>query len=120
MFDFPAFAKLFSLPDALSPSSNSFNTDLKTKNDEYARYTQDLCFLAKAHSQQAMETALNSVRENTDTVIKVATALNSPKLAEHCHDYWADAAQRAVLFADAMRQRGNYFIEHEEGATRRS
>jgi pimeloyl-ACP methyl ester carboxylesterase len=116
MFDFTAFAKLFSLPDALSPSPSPFNTHLATKTDDYAQYTQDLCFLAKAHSQQAVETALNLVRENTDTLIKTATVLDSPALAEQWRDYWEDAAQRAVLYADALRQRGNYFIEHEEGS----
>jgi hypothetical protein len=29
-------------------------------------------------------------------------------------DYWADAAQRTVLFWDVMRKRGNQFLEHEE------
>jgi pimeloyl-ACP methyl ester carboxylesterase len=31
-------------------------------------------------------------------------------------EYLTDAAQRAVMYTDAMRQRGNYFVEHEEGS----
>jgi pimeloyl-ACP methyl ester carboxylesterase len=116
MFDFPAFAKLFGLPDALSLSQSPFNTHLKTKGDDYAQYTQDLGFIARAHSQQAMETALKWGGENTDALMKFAAVMDPPAWADHWRDYWTDAAQRAVLYTDAMRQRGNYFVEHEEGS----
>ena len=32
--------------------------------------------------------------------------------------YWIDRTQRTWLYADALRRRGNDFVEHEEGASR--
>ncbi|OJJ13604.1 alpha/beta hydrolase [Alphaproteobacteria bacterium AO1-B] len=35
-------------------------------------------------------------------------------LFDACQSYWKDAAQRAVLTMDVLRQRGDIFLEHEE------
>ncbi len=117
MSSFPDFTKLFSLPNALSNSWQSpFASYTKPSGDDYSRYIRDLDFIARTHSQHAMKTALDWGRENTDTFLKVSAALNTPQWSEQWRDYWTDAAQRAVLFTDALRQRGNFFVEHEEGS----
>jgi pimeloyl-ACP methyl ester carboxylesterase len=38
-------------------------------------------------------------------------------LASHAVEYWVDAAQRATLFWDVMRQRGNQYVEQMQRAT---
>src|SRR5262249_53519855 len=45
-----------------------------------------------------------------------AWPMPDPRLADWraAWDYWVDACQRAVLFWDVMRQRGNTFLEHED------
>jgi hypothetical protein len=42
----------------------------------------------------------------------------TPALPQQWWEYMVDGAQRGVLFADAMRERGNHFVEHEEGSNK--
>ena len=44
----------------------------------------------------------------------LARACPMPPLVNDAADYFIDAAQRAVLFWDVLRQRGNQYIEHTE------
>jgi pimeloyl-ACP methyl ester carboxylesterase len=43
--------------------------------------------------------------------------MNTTGLAAHAMEYWIDAAQRATLFWDVMRQRGNQYLEQMQKQT---
>jgi len=46
-----------------------------------------------------------------------ASGATAATLADSIGSYWVDAAQRSVLMLDALRQRGNLYLEHlEQGA----
>lgn len=63
-----------------------------------------------------MRTAQTNLERNSEAWSKVSKAFQFPLQAEHWAAYLTDSAQRAVLFADAMRQRGNHFNDHEQGS----
>jgi len=85
-------------------------------DDAHVQYGRDLGYIAQAHGKQAMETAQANAQHNLETWQQVMSALATPMLAQHWWQYVVDGAQRSVLYADAMRERGNYFVEHEEGS----
>ncbi len=88
------------------------------QDGEYALYGRDLGFILQAHGKQATKTAQHNAKHNLDTWQQVVSAMTGPALPQQWWEYMVDAAQRSVLFADAMRERGNYFVEHEEGSNR--
>jgi hypothetical protein len=63
-----------------------------------------------------METARKNWTANAEAWRATMPALLTPALRQQWMDYLIDAGQRAVLFADAMRERGNCFVAHEEGS----
>ena len=84
--------------------------------EAYDCYARDLAAIAQIHGERAAQTAKGNYERNQEAWTTVAKALLTPRLAQQWSAYLTDAAQRAVLFTDAMRQRGNYFNEHEEGS----
>ena len=84
--------------------------------EAYDGYARDLAAIAQTHGERAAQTAKGNDERNQEAWTRVAQALLTPQLAQQWGAYLTDAAQRAVLFTDAMRQRGNYFNEHEEGS----
>ncbi|MBK1631106.1 alpha/beta hydrolase [Thiohalocapsa halophila] len=117
------FTKLLS--QSLSPFTDGGGTSqafeqwtksLDGHDDEYVQYGRDLGFIAHAHGKQAMDTAQRHAQSNLEAWQQVMGAMATPMLAQHWWQYVVDGAQRAVLYADAMRERGNHFVEHEEGS----
>lgn len=119
------FTKL--LPQSLLPLADGsaaartlgqWQTSLDGRDDAYVQYGRDLGFIAQAHGKQVLETAQTNAQHNAETWQQVMGAMATPMLAQHWWQYVVDGAQRAVLYADAMRERGNYFVEHEEGSNK--
>ncbi|MEB4589633.1 DUF3141 domain-containing protein [Candidatus Thiothrix sp. Deng01] len=90
----------------------------KASFNAYQNYAKDLETIFKAHTSRAQETLQQNWQHNLTAWNKLATAMLNPALAQQWSDYSVDASQRAVLFADALRQRGNAFVEHEEGSNK--
>ncbi len=86
------------------------------QDDDYNQYAKDLGFIAEAHNKRATETIQRQLQQNLADWSKVVMAFTPAMLGRDWLDYSIDAAQRAVLFTDALRQRGNYFVEHEDGS----
>jgi pimeloyl-ACP methyl ester carboxylesterase len=99
----------------LTPSTQSAGDESGASDNAYARYGRDLGTIHRAHSSRAMETASKNWSRNLAAWSKAVSAIG-PDGGRHWMEYLTDASQRAVLFADTMRQRGNYFVEHEEGS----
>ncbi len=114
MLNFPDFSQRSELADAFGAISQS----MSQKGDAYSTYATDLGAIAKAHGERARETTQVNMDRNLDAWQAVGRGLGTPMLHRRWAEYLTDAAQRAVLFADAMRQRGNYLIEHEEGSNK--
>lgn len=118
MFSFPDFSKRPEVADAFADLGRS----LSDSGDAFGRYAKDLGTIAQTHGERAAQTAQTNYERNLEAWNKVSQALMSPQLAPQLAQQWiaylTDAAQRAVLFTDAMRQRGNYFNEHEEGSNK--
>jgi pimeloyl-ACP methyl ester carboxylesterase len=119
------FTKLFSQADtrnALAEWSRAWGgLGSKTaggQDDDYVRYGRDLGFIVQAHGKQAMETAQRNAATNLQTWQQVMDSLMSPALPQQWWEYMVDSAQRSVLYTDAMRERGNHFVEHEEGSNK--
>ncbi|MGD9138790.1 MAG: DUF3141 domain-containing protein, partial [Desulfobacterales bacterium] len=114
MFNFPDFYKLPEVANVFADPDRSFIDN----SDVYVQHTKDLGFIAQTHSERATRIAQTNLERNSEAWSKVSKALLSPLLAQHWADYLTDSAQRAVLFTDAMRRRGNHFNEHEEGSNK--
>ncbi len=93
---------------------------LAREGDAFMDYAKDLGTIVEAHGSRAAETAHTNLKRNQEAWARIAAAFASPAASARLPQLWAeyltDAAQRAVLFTEAMRQRGNYFNEHEEGS----
>lgn len=84
--------------------------------DDYAQYAKDLGTVVEAHYRRALDTALGQTQKNQAAWSQIASTWATPMLGQLWLEYLVDAGQRSVLFTDAMRQRANYFVEHEEGS----
>ncbi|WP_254045140.1 DUF3141 domain-containing protein [Thiohalocapsa sp. ML1] len=120
MLDYSKF-----LPEALSAFTDTgamarpfeqWTKSLDGHDDAYVQYGRDLGVIAQAHGQRATETAQTNTQANWEAWQQVMSALMTPMLPQHWWQYVVDGAERSVLYADAMRERGNHFVEHEEGS----
>jgi pimeloyl-ACP methyl ester carboxylesterase len=114
MFNFPDFSKLSEVANVFADPGRPFSDN----SDVYIQYTKDLGFIAQTHGERATRIAQTNLERNSEAWSKVSKALLSPLLAQLWADYLTDSAERAVLFTDAMRRRGNHFNEHEEGSNK--
>jgi pimeloyl-ACP methyl ester carboxylesterase len=112
MFNFANLAKQSGLANAIDTWPRLADLD----KSDHSQYSKDLGFIVEAHTKRASETAQRNAEKNLEAWNKVASACASSWLAKDWLDYIIDTSQRAVLFADAMRERGNMFVEHEEGS----
>lgn len=92
--------------------------DTKESTEAFGTHLKDLDVINQAHSKRAVETVENNWAANLDSWHRAVAAMASPALGQQWLEYLTDASQRAVLFTDAMRQRGNHFVEHEEGSNK--
>jgi len=113
MFKLPDFAK----PGGAASPFEQLSHPFAVVQGNYAQYAKDLGFIMQAHSQRAAETMQRNTQKNLEIWNQLARFWMSPTLGKDWSEYWMDSGQRAVLYADAMRERGNYFVEHEEGST---
>lgn len=67
--------------------------------------------IATDHSAR-VRAALDAAHVLTDEFVREAQA-GGAGLAEALRQYWIDRAQRAVLYADTIRERGDIFLAHE-------
>jgi pimeloyl-ACP methyl ester carboxylesterase len=104
--------------NALTDWPQAWQTAANGDDSEYVQYARDLGVILQAHGKQASETSQKNLQRNLETWQQVSSAMMDPALARHWWDYMVDGAQRGVLFADAMRERGNHFVEHEEGSNK--
>jgi pimeloyl-ACP methyl ester carboxylesterase len=120
MLDYSKF-----LPEALSAFTDTgamarpfehWTKSLDGHDDAYVQYGRDLGVIAQAHGKRATETAQTNTQSNWEAWQQVMSALMTPMLPQHWWQYVVDGAERSVLYADAMRERGNHFVEHEEGS----
>jgi pimeloyl-ACP methyl ester carboxylesterase/tellurite resistance protein len=114
MFNFLNFTQLSEVANVFADVGRSLNDG----RDAYKQYAKDLAFIVQSHSERAMRTAQANLERNSEAWSKVAKAFQAPLSADNWVAYFTDSAQRAVLFADAMRQRGNHFNEHEKGSNK--
>lgn len=114
MINLSDLAKQSGFPASFDSVSRLFSA---TEGD-YGEYAKDLGFILQAHGQRSADTLRTNTERNLETLQKVAGAMTGANLLKDWTDYLVDGAQRAVLFADAMRERGNYFVEHEEGSNK--
>lgn len=114
MFKFADFAHLAGPCSALDGGPDFSRPTAKG----LASMRKDLGSIAEAHFERASDTAQANTRNNLEAWNKIAEAWVTPLSGQHWLDYGWDVAQRAVLYTDALRQRGNYFAEHEEGSNK--
>lgn len=114
MINFPDLSKLPEVSDAFGNLSRNLNQ----QGVVYGGFAHDLATIAQAHGTRATKTAQDNFQSNLDAWQRVSASLMSPMLPHHFQDYLTDTAQRAVLFTDALRQRGNFFDQHEAGANK--
>jgi pimeloyl-ACP methyl ester carboxylesterase/tellurite resistance protein len=69
--------------------------------------------LAMKHAETIREANWHKLSEAFKTSTALATTLFGPGVAFAAADYLRDAAQRTVLFVDALRERGNSYIARE-------
>jgi pimeloyl-ACP methyl ester carboxylesterase len=120
MFDYskylPESLAAFTKGSSMTGAFEQWTRSLDGHEDPHVQYGRDLGFIAQTHSKQALETAQANSEANWARWQQVMAGLMTPMLAQHWWAYAVDGAERSVLFADAMRERGNHFVEHEEGS----
>jgi len=82
------------------------------------QYASDLGSLARAHANRTVESLQSSIGNNQNKLKQTSPAFTPYQFTKDLEEYWTDLVQRQVLFLDVLRERGNNFIEHEEGDTR--
>ncbi|MCG6939880.1 MAG: DUF3141 domain-containing protein [Thiohalocapsa sp.] len=115
---FPQTEMRNALTDWTESWGQSWHKTFDGHDDAYVQYGRDLGIILQAHGKRAMETAQQNAKANLETWQQVLDGMVSPALPQAWWEYLVDGAQRTVLYADAMRERGNHFVEHEEGSNR--
>jgi pimeloyl-ACP methyl ester carboxylesterase len=82
--------------------------------EAYKSYYHDLGFILDAHTKRAAATSVENWGKNLAAVAEASGKLVDPLLGLRWLEYLVDSGQRALLFSDALRRRGNFFVEHEE------
>jgi len=114
MFELMNLANLAELSDTYTP----WNPCPPGYDKEYAGYFQDLGTILQAHATRASESFNKNMAHNLTSCTALASALFTPELGQQWLEHHIDAGQRAILFADVMRRRGNHFVEHEEDGSK--
>jgi len=110
MFDFATFPKQTDFTKTFEGWDKAFHT----KENDYSQFYHNLGIITQAHCKRALETSQRNSEMNLKAFTDAAGGFLSPTLAQDLWTYMVDAGQRSVLYTDAMRQRGNFFVEHEE------
>lgn len=103
--------------DALAVVNGHFETARREVTD--VAHTYDILETALgAHSRRMFDGHADRVRRTLDTVQSVMGAFRDRQAAGSLVQDWTafvrDSAERAVLSLDALRKRGDVFLEHEE------
>ncbi|MDD2867373.1 DUF3141 domain-containing protein [Neomegalonema sp.] len=89
----------------------------RAETDGVARSAEILATAAARHVRRISGTHAERLREGLEQTRALAGALREARgsggLGAHLSEYLLDAAQRAALTADALRKRGDIFLEHE-------
>jgi hypothetical protein len=96
----------------------AFKHAFDNQGDAYTGFAQGLGTIVQAHVSSAQQALGHHLEHNQKGLGKLSSAFMSPVLYPQWLEYLSDAGQRAVLFTDAMRQCGNYFVEHENNANK--
>jgi len=81
-------------------------------------YARALAEIIHCHAQAALTSHAANLRQDQAAWGEAAVGLLTAAAGPCWIDYLLDSGQRAMLFADVLRRRGNAFVEHEEGHTR--
>jgi pimeloyl-ACP methyl ester carboxylesterase len=63
------------------------------------------------------ENNVETWKKNQQRLGDIFSSMSGANLAQAYSEYWVDFFQRSALYLDAMRQRSEHFIAHEEGLT---
>ncbi len=113
------YSKLTGNKNALAGQAGSASADQQAKElmrETFFQYPQDLQKILQIHFDRAIKTWRDNAKRNFEQMENIGKSLFSGRAPQASLGYAIDAGQRAVLFADALRRRGNYFVEHEEGS----
>jgi hypothetical protein len=108
----------FSTNNGAADPIAAFKYSFDSQGDAYANFAQGMGTIVRTHVLNARHAAGRNLERNRDGSGKLSSALISPALYPQWLEYLMDAGQRTVLFTDAMRQCGNYFVEHEDNANK--
>lgn len=111
MFNFPDLSHSPRLTQVFDGSTHAMDQD----TDGWSRYMHDLGVIGQVHGARAATSLQDNIASNIEALTAAAGALLTPALLNQWLEYVIDAGQRAVLFADAMRERGNLFAGDGEG-----
>ena len=114
MFDFANVPKQSDFTGAFEGWHKAF----QAKGNDYSQYCNDLGMILQAHTKRAIESLQSNNTSNMKALTDASATLMSPNLLQQWWEYLVDGSQRSVLFLDAMRQRGNHFVEHEENSNK--
>ena len=108
----------FSTKNGMADPIAAFKHAFDNQGDAYTGFAQGLGTIVQAHVSSAQQALGHHLEHNQKGLGKLSSAFMSPVLYPQWLEYLSDAGQRAVLFTDAMRQCGNYFVEHENNANK--
>lgn len=103
---------------ALAAALERARTRTDRDQDAQAEYWRSLAEITRTHLRAAWTHQAANWRAQETAWAAVWPRLSTAQAGLDLIDYLRDSGERAVLFADVMRQRGNAFVEHEEGQTR--
>ncbi|MFV0438257.1 MAG: DUF3141 domain-containing protein [Desulfopila sp.] len=109
MFNFSTFTR----PADFSRTFDHFHKTYLGEENEFSQYCHDLGTILQTHSQRALETVGVNNTTNFKAFSEVWQAMFTPSAGYKLWEYLVDGSQRSVLYTDALRQRGNFFVEHE-------
>ena len=108
---------LWGIPENGEPLSN-FSFQWQGSGAENGHYLQDLSTIAGEHFRKISENISNAWEKNFREWGEVASLVPDAACGSEGMEYGVDLAQRCILFLEALHQRSNDFLEHEEGKGR--
>jgi pimeloyl-ACP methyl ester carboxylesterase len=104
-------------PGKISEMVTSLQSAVPNNTHEHVQHLTDLADINTTRAQRIAETTVEAWQKNQQRVSEIASAMMKPDLAKAYGDYLVDFFQRSVLYLDAMQQRSEDFLAHEEGRT---
>jgi hypothetical protein len=122
VFDFLDTSRQPTVPRPENDAIAKLNTLLEVTRSEFEAASDTGQILSTAFTKHSRRILEDHAKRSRSAILAAQTAMNQmrsaqaeSRLVSQFFEYLQDASQRALLTADALRKRGDIFLDHEQG-----